>query len=30
MLEKDLEIRNTNKQWRKLVDYYNEWWEEKF
>ena len=30
MLEKDLEIKSTNKQWRKLVDYYNQWWEEKF
>jgi len=30
MLEKDLEIKSTNKQWRKLVDYYNERREEKF
>lgn len=30
MLEKDLEIRDNNKQWQKLVDYYNQWWEEKF
>ena len=30
MLEKDLEIKSTNKQRRKLVDYYNQWWEEKF
>jgi hypothetical protein len=30
MLEKDLEIKSTNKQWRKLVDYYNQRLEEKF
>ena len=30
MLEKDLEIKSTNKQWRKLVDYYNQLREEKF
>ena len=30
MLEKDLEIKSTNKQWRKLVDYFNQWREEKF
>jgi len=30
MLEKDLEIKSTNKQRRKLVDYYNQWREEKF
>ena len=30
MLEKDLEIKSTNKQRRKLVDYFNQWWEEKF
>lgn len=30
MLEKDLGIKSTNKQWRKLVDYYNQRWEEKF
>lgn len=30
MLEKDLEIKSTNKQRRKLVDYYNQRWEEKF
>lgn len=30
MLEKDLEIKSTDKQRRKLVDYFNQWWEEKF
>ena len=30
MLEKDLEIKSTNKQRRKLVDYFNQWREEKF
>jgi hypothetical protein len=30
MLEKDLEIKSTNKQRRKLVDYFNERREEKF
>ena len=30
MLEKDLEIKSTNKQRRKLVDYFNQRWEEKF
>jgi hypothetical protein len=30
MLEKDLEIKSTNKQWKKLVDCFNQWWEEKF
>ena len=30
MLEKDLEIKDTDKQWRKLVDYFNQWREEKF
>ena len=30
MLEKDLEIKDTDKQRRKLVDYYNQRWEEKF
>ena len=30
MLEKDFEIKDTDKQWRKLVDLFNEWWEEEF
>jgi hypothetical protein len=30
MLEKDLKIKSTNKQRRKLVDYFNQRWEEKF
>ena len=30
MLEKDLQIKSTNKQRRKLVDYFNQRWEEKF
>ena len=30
MLEKDLEIKDTDKQWRKFVDLFNEWWEEEF
>ena len=30
MLEKDLEIKDTDKQRRKLVDYFNQWREEKF
>ena len=30
MLEKDFEIKDTDKQWRKFVDLFNEWWEEEF
>ena len=30
MLEKDLNINDTDKQRRKLVDYFNQWREEKF
>ena len=30
MYDKDIKIRSNNKQWRKLVDYYNQMREEKF
>lgn len=30
MYDEDIKIRSNNKQWRKLVDYYNQMREEKF
>ncbi len=27
---KDLTIKSNDPQWKKFVDYYNQWWEEKF
>lgn len=27
---KDLTIKSSDPQWKKFVDYYNQWWEEKF
>ena len=30
MYEKDLQIEDNNPQWIKFVDYFNEFWKEKF